>query len=386
MKILRPFTWAAVLVAAFLYITSVAEWDAGRVLNPMRNAGRAWTEPTSAATAGVFTADEQNNIEIYRTAKEATVNITSIVVHEDFFYGAYQGEGAGSGFIINPDGRILTNYHVVKGSSQLTVTLNDKKTYKARVLGVDRRNDLALIKLIDPVGKLPSLPLGDSEKLVVGQKAIAIGNPFGQFGGTLTVGVVSALDRTIKTEDGGALEGMVQTDAAINPGNSGGPLLDSHGNVIAINTAIYGPQGNIGLGFALPINRAKAMLDEFTKTGRITTPFLGVSALPISPDLAQALGLPAQMGLLVQGVERGSPAEEFGIKGPNRRVIVGNYPIAIGGDFIVAIDGKPIDEGTQSLATAMGRKRGGDMMDLTLYRNGRREQLKVKLGSRAQQL
>jgi S1-C subfamily serine protease len=385
MKILRPFTWAAVLVAAFLYITSVAEWDVGRVLNPLRSAGRAWTEPASAATAGVYTADEQNNIEIYRTAKEATVNITSIVVHEDFFYGAYQGEGAGSGFIINPDGRILTNYHVIKGSSQLTVTLNDKKTYKARVLGVDRRNDLALIKLIDPVGKLPALPLGDSEKLVVGQKAIAIGNPFGQFGGTLTVGVVSALDRTIKTEDGN-LEGMVQTDAAINPGNSGGPLLDSHGNVIAINTAIYGPQGNIGLGFALPINRAKAMLDEFTKTGRITTPFLGVSALPISPDLAQALGLPAQMGLLVQGVERGSPAEEFGIQGPNRRVIVGNYPIAIGGDFIVAIDGKPIDEGTQSLATAMGRKRGGDMMDLTLYRNGKREQLKVKLGSRAQQL
>src|SRR5204862_3349581 len=159
---------------------------------------------------------------------------------------------------------------VVNGSAQLTVTLNDKKTFKARILGVDRRNDLALIK-IDAGRQLPALPLGDSDHLIVGQKAIAIGNPFGQFGGTMTVGVVSALDRSIKTEDE-QLEGMVQTDAAINPGNSGGPLLDSHGNVIAINTANYGPQGNIGLGFALPINRAKAMLDEFAKNGKISRP------------------------------------------------------------------------------------------------------------------
>ncbi len=385
MKILRPFVWAAVLVAGFLYVTSVAQWDMGRLLHPLQNTGRAWAEPAPAATAGVYTADEQNNIDIYRTAKEATVNITSIVVHEDFFFGAYQGEGAGSGFVINPDGRILTNFHVVKGTSQLTVTLNDKKTYKAKVLGVDRRNDLALIK-IDAERKLSALPLGDSDHLVVGQKAIAIGNPFGQFGGTMTVGVVSALDRQLKAEDGYPLEGMVQTDAAINPGNSGGPLLDSHGTVIGINTAIYGPQGNIGLGFAMPINRAKAMLDEYSKTGRITTPYLGVSALPLSPELAQLLDLPTMTGLLVQRVERGSPAEQSGIRGANRRVIVGNYPIAIGGDFIVAIDGKPIEDVSNALASALGKKRGGDPMELTVYRNGRKEILKVKLGSQAQQL
>lgn len=384
MKVLRPFIWAAAMVAGFLYVTSVAQWDIGR-LNPLRDTARIWTEPASAATAGVYTPDEQNNIEIYQKAKEATVNITSIVVHEDFFFGAYQGEGAGSGFIINPDGRILTNYHVVKGSAQLTVTLNNKKTYKAKALGVDKRNDLALIQLVDFQGKLPALPLGDSEKLVVGQKAIAIGNPFGQFGGTMTVGIVSALDRTIKTEDGN-LEGMVQTDAAINPGNSGGPLLDSHGNVIAINTAIYGPQGNIGLGFAMPINRAKAMLDEFSKTGRVTTPWLGVGAYPVSAELAQALGLPTVPGLLVYRVEPGSPAQEFGIRGASRRVIVGNYPMLIGGDYIVAIDGKPIEEGTQSLASAMGKKRGGDPMELTVHRNGRREVVKVKLGSVAERI
>ena len=382
MKVLRPFVWAAVLVAVFLYVTSVAHWDAGRILQPVRNAGRIWTEPASAATAGVYTADEQNNIDIYRTAKEATVNITSIVVQEDFFYGAYEGKGAGSGFIINPDGRILTNYHVVRGTAQLTVTLNDKKTYKAKILGVDRRNDLALVK-IDVDRKLPSLPLGDSDHLVVGQKAIAIGNPFGQFGGTLTVGVVSALERSIKTEDED-LEGMVQTDTAINPGNSGGPLLDSHGNVIAINTAIYGPQGNIGLGFALPINRAKGMLDEFAKSGKISRPVLGVSVLPISGDLAQMLNLPAEGGLLVQRVEPSTPAQQFGLKGPTRRVIVGNYPVGIGGDLIVAIDGQPVD-GNDSLTKAMSRKRGGDWMELTVYRNGRKEQLKVKLDSAPQE-
>jgi len=383
MKILRPFVWAALMVAAFLYVTSVAHWDMGRVLQPVRNAGRVWTEPTKAATAGNFTADEMNNIEIYKGAHEATVNITSIVVQEDWFWGTYQGEGAGSGFIINADGQILTNYHVVRGTAQLTVTLSDKKTYKAKILGTDRRNDLALIK-IDTGRKLPSLHLGDSDGLVVGQKAIAIGNPFGQFGGTMTVGIVSALNRSIKTEEE-SLEGMVQTDAAINPGNSGGPLLDSHGNVIAINTAIYGQQGNIGLGFALPINRAKAMLDEFTKNGHISRPVLGISALPISGDLAEMLNLPASGGLLVQSVDRDSPAQEYGVKGPTQRGFVGNYRIGVGGDLIVEIDGQAVD-GTDSLQRAMSRKRGGDWMELTVYRSGKRERLRVKLGSAPQQL
>jgi S1-C subfamily serine protease len=384
MKVLRPFVWAAILVGAFLYATSVARWDVVRVLQPVTTAGRAWSEPATAQGAAGYTPDEQNNIDIYRTAKEATVNITSIVIQEDWFWGAYQGEGAGSGFIINADGRILTNYHVVKGSAQLTVTLNDKKTYKATILGLDRRNDLALIK-IDAGKKLPALPLGDSDHLIVGQKAIAIGNPFGQFGGTMTVGVVSALDRSIRTEDGN-FEGMVQTDAAINPGNSGGPLLDSHGNVIAINTAIYGAQGNIGLGFCLPINRAKAMLDQFSKTGKISPPYLGVDSLPLNVEFADALGLPAQPGLLVQRVAPGSPAAEYGIKGPTRRVIVGNYPIAVGGDYIVAVDGRPVEEGGKVLANIMAQKHGGDMIEFSVVRNGHKETVRVKLGSAPQQL
>src|SRR5215510_10163601 len=226
MRVLRPLMLATILAAAFVYITSVARWDAGRLLRPIGQ--RVWSEPTSAA--GNFSADEQNNVDIYRTSRDATVNITSVVYREDWFFGVYQGEGAGSGFIINPDGQILTNNHVVSGTARLTVTLADKKTYKARILGRDPRNDLALIK-IDADRKLPALKLGDSEGIVVGQKVLAIGNPFG-FGGTLTTGVVSSLDRNIQTEERN-LEGLVQTDAAINPGNSGGPLLDSRGNVIA---------------------------------------------------------------------------------------------------------------------------------------------------------
>jgi S1-C subfamily serine protease len=381
MRVLRPFVWAAVLVAVFLYITSVAHWDVSRVLKPVQRAGNLWAEPASAA--GTFSSDEQNNIDIYRSSRDATVNITSVVYREDWFFGVSQGEGAGSGFIINQDGTILTNNHVVSGTAQLTVTLSDKKTYKATVLGADRRNDLALIK-IDAGKKLPALKLGDSDNLVVGQKVLAIGNPFGQFGGTLTTGVVSSLDRQIQTEDSRQLEGMIQTDAAINPGNSGGPLLDSHGNVIGINTAIYGSQGNIGLGFAMPINRAKAMLDEFQRSGKISRPTLGITTVYISGDLAEMLSLPVQGGLLIQRVERGSAAEESGLRGPTRQVIVGNYPLRIGGDFIIEVEGKRV-EGTNSLTGVLARKRGGELLDVTVFRNGRPEHVKVKLGEAPQQ-
>jgi S1-C subfamily serine protease len=381
MRILRPFALAAALVVVFVYLTSASHWDVGSILHPMNSAERLWTEPAAAAATGGYTSDEQNNIDIYRAAKDATVSITSIVVQEDWFWGTYQGKGAGSGFIINPNGQILTNYHVVRGTAQLTVTLADKKTYKAVPLGVDPRNDLALIK-IDAGHKLPALRLGDSDGLVVGQKVLAIGNPY-NFGGTLTTGVVSSLDRSIETEEE-RLEGMIQTDAAINPGNSGGPLLDSHGNVIGINTAIYGPQGNIGLGFALPINRAKGMLEEFTRNGRISRPVLGISALPVSGDLADLLNLPAD-GLLIQRVDPGSPAAEYGLRGPTRRVIVSNYPIGIGGDLITAIEGQPV-QGNESLQRVMSRKRGGDWLALTIYRGGHRQDLRVKLGSAPQQL
>ena len=372
MRIPRPFVWAAVLAAAFVYVTSVSRWDIARLWQPVRSAGgRLWSEPASAASG--YSADEQNNIDIYKSARDATVNITSTIYREDWFFQIYPVEGAGSGFIVNADGEILTNNHVVRGSAQLTVTLADKKSYKAHALFTDSRDDVALIK-IDAGRKLPTLHLGDSDGLVVGQKVLAIGNPFGQFGGTLTTGVVSSLGRSIQTEEGGKLEGMVQTDAAINPGNSGGPLLDSRGNVIGINTAIYGPQGNIGIGFAMPINRAKAILDEFQKNGRFSRPTLGITTVYVSGDLAEMLRLPAEGGLLIQRVESGSAAEESGLRGPRQRVIVGNYPLGIGGDLITAVEGQPV-EGNDSLQRALNRKRGGDLLNLTIYRDGRTQKV-----------
>jgi S1-C subfamily serine protease len=374
-----------VLVAGFLYITSAAHWDVGRVLQPVRSVGRLWSEPTAAQTAG-FSADEQNNIEIYKNARDATVNITSVVYREDWFF-RYPLEGAGSGFIIKPTGEILTNNHVVNGGggerADLTVTLADKKVYKAKVLGTDPRNDLALIR-IDTGRKLPSLPLGNSDALVVGQKVLAIGNPF-RFEGTLTTGVVSSLGRTIDTEENRRLEGMIQTDAAINPGNSGGPLLDSHGNVIGINTAIYGQQGSIGIGFAMPINRAKSMLEEFQQHGHISRPSLGVRTVYVAGDLAGMLELPLQGGLLIQTVERGSAAEAAGLRGPSRMVVVGGFQLGIGGDLILAADGQNIED-NNTLPTLLNRKRGGDMLELTLYRNGQTQKVQVKLGEAPQQL
>jgi len=383
MKALRPLLGAAILVAGFLYVTSGPPWDIGRGLRS-RGAGPLWSEPASAATA--YTPDEQNNIDIYKSARDATVNITSKVYQQDWIFGAYPAEGAGSGFIIKQSGEILTDSHVVKGAREVTVTLTDKKVYRAHVLGLDARSDLALLK-IDAERKLPTLPLGSSDALVVGQKVLAIGNPFGQFGGTLTTGVVSSLDRSIQTEEGGRMEGMIQTDAAINPGNSGGPLLDSHCAVIGINTAIYGPQGNIGIGFALPIGRAKAMLEEFERSGNISRPApIGVRVLLVDGDLAEQLNLPREGGLLIQQVETGSAADEAGLHGPTRLVTVDwTYQIGIGGDLIMAVEGQPVTS-NDALQRALSRKRGGDILALTVYRGGRKVDVKVKLGEAPRQL
>jgi S1-C subfamily serine protease len=221
----------------------------------------------------------------------------------------------------------------------------------------------------------------------VGQKVLAIGNPFG-LEGTLTTGIVSSLGRSLQNEDGNPLEGLIQTDAAINPGNSGGPLLDSSGNVIGINTAIYGSQtasgeaGSIGIGFAMPINRAKEKLEEYRTTGRISHPVLGVSqTFFVQGDLAEALKMPASGGLLIEEIDEGSPADAAGLRGPTRSVIVsGRYQLGIGGDLIIAIDGNPVD-GQDALRRAMNQKRPGEAMVLTIFRGNRTMKVTVTLGS-----
>ncbi|MBV8549711.1 MAG: trypsin-like peptidase domain-containing protein [Acidobacteriaceae bacterium] len=371
---LRTLVWAFLLLFSFVWLTSRANWSLRSMMAPMFRAGLKWTEPASVHGEG-YTTEEQNSIDIYKTARTATVYITSTTVRRDFFFQPYATQSLGSGFLINEDGFILTNFHVVSGSSRIQVTLSDQSQYYAKALDTDRSDDLALIK-IDPKKSVPFLRLGDSDRLEVGQKVLAIGNPFG-LEGTLTVGVVSSIGREFNAENNEHLQGMIQTDAAINGGNSGGPLLDSSGNVIGINTAILG-QTNIGIGFALPINRAKALLSDY-RAGRVTErPRVGVSTEYVAGDLAEALGLPRRGGLLVQRVGRGSSEDMAGIRGAREVVAVGNVELGVGGDLIVAIDGKPVQRG-DALVEAISQKHVGDTIVLAIYRNGRSLNLNVKL-------
>src|SRR5437764_6542852 len=333
----RTLLLAVLLTFGFVWLTSRANWNVRDLALPLfqhgmgtagfkgapgrlGSAGSSWAEPASVRGAAL-SPDEQNNIEIYKFAKLATVYITSTAVRRDFFYQPVASRSLGSGFLINEDGFVLTNFHVISGSSRIQVTVSDQTQYSARALDTDRSDDLALIK-ITPKGKQAFLRLGDSDHLQVGQKVLAIGNPFG-LEGTLTTGVVSSIRRAIESEDNQRLEGMIQTDAAINGGNSGGPLLDSGGTVIGINTAIVG-RTNLGIGFALPINRAKALLSDY-QAGRVTErPKIGVTTEYVAGDLAEARGLPRRGGLLVQGVVRGSSEDRAGVRGAREVVDIGN--------------------------------------------------------------
>ncbi len=371
---LRILLIAVVLAGGFVYFTSSS--------NPARPGffhrwdGPLWSEPV-AYSAGLG-PDEVNNIDIYKAAKDSVAYITSTVYQQDFFFQPVAARALGSGFLISADGRIITNNHVISGSSNIEVKFSDQSIYTAKVLVRDTADDLAVIQ-IEPKKKLPFLKLGDSDALQVGQKVLAIGNPFG-FAGTLTTGVVSSLGREIRGENNRTLEGLIQTDAAINEGNSGGPLLDSQGNVIGINTAILAPSGgNIGIGFAMPINRAKAMLEDFRTGKSFGRPRLGVSTAFVAGDLAQALKLPVSGGLLVQGVGRGTAAASAGMKGPTDEVIVGNMRLGIGGDLITSIDGKAVTE-PDAVTRAIGNKRPGDVITVRVLRNGKTMDLQVKLG------
>jgi S1-C subfamily serine protease len=372
---LRTFLIALALVGVFVFLTS-------RQNSPVRNLwtdrGPVWTGPSVAYSAGL-SPDENNNIEIYKASKESVVYITSTVYQRDFFFGVQAVQGLGSGFLINADGQILTNYHVISGSSDVEVTMPpDQSRYKAKILHRDPAHDLALIQ-IEPKKKLTAfLKLGDSDNLQVGQKVLAIGNPFG-LAGTLTTGIVSSLHRKIQSEERSDLEDMIQTDAAINSGNSGGPLLDSQGYVIGINTAIYGPNGgSVGIGFAMPINRAKVMLGDFRSGRRPASSTIGVSTYLVSGDWAEALHLPRAGGLLIGQVARGTPAADAGLRGGTQVVRIGNGLLRVGGDMITAVDGKKVDE-ENAITRAVSLKHAGDTLNLTVWRDGHTMEVKVTL-------
>ena len=328
-----------------------------------------------------LTEDESINVRIYRQASPAVANILTKATEYDFFMDPVPVEGAGSGFIIDPRGYILTNYHVVEGAQSIEVVLGDQSRHPAKYIGADQRNDVALIK-IDPKGKqLAALKLGDSSAIQVGQKVLAIGNPFG-FQSTLTTGVVSALGRTVQTSQTTFIEEAIQTDAAINRGNSGGPLIDSHGDVIGINSAIYTPTGTTaGIGFAIPINTAKNIANDLITSGRVHRAFLGVETYALTGGLAEALDLPVQEGLLVETVTKGGPAATAGIRGGDRIVQAGLRRFYIGGDIIVAIDGQKIAN-QFDVNLVLNHHRPGDAVNVTIYRGGKKMDIPVKLGER----
>jgi S1-C subfamily serine protease len=378
----RIWIIAALLVGGFVAGTTYKRWSpAARLATGIDSP--IWSGPSVARGAGL-SVDETNNIEVYKQAHEATVNITSTVYRQNWFLEIYPSKESGSGFFIDKTGRILTNNHVVSGRApEVQVTLSNGEKYKATVVYKDPVNDLALLK-VQPRRDAKYLPLGDSERLQVGQKVLAIGNPFG-LDGTLTTGIVSSLGRDIADESGRKLEGMIQTDAAINPGNSGGPLLDSNGNVIGINTAIYGPGGNIGIGFAMPINRAKVMIESYQSNKPYGRRRLGVDVISVYGDLATELGLPEEGGLLIQQVAQGSAAAQVGLRGARDVVVIGNYQIGVGGDLIMALDGAKVDR-IDSLSRVLARKHPGDKVELTLYRGGRKVKMSVTLGEASQDL
>ncbi len=378
MKAFRLLFFAVIIALAFYLYTTA---HPGR-LTPARwlgNSGKL--ELTQAAGPESLDSEEQVNVTVYKKAVPAVVNIKSRSVSFNFFYGVVPEEGQGSGFILDKEGHILTNYHVIANARQIEATLYNRKTYKAELIGVDRSHDLAIIK-ISGSGFTPAV-LGDSHGLQVGQKVYAIGNPFG-LAGTMTRGIVSSI-RSVQEPDGVIIDEAIQTDAAINPGNSGGPLLNSRGEVIGINTMIASSVGqSAGIGFAVPINTAKAVLNDLAQYGRVRRPALGVQTLPIGPELASQMGLAADYGLLVMRVVPGGPADRAGIRGGNEEAWLGNTRILIGGDLIVGIDDQRIED-QNDLTHAMNNHRAGDRVTVTIYRAQRKMQIPVTLGEAREQ-
>jgi S1-C subfamily serine protease len=323
---------------------------------------------------------------IYKRAAPGVVYVRADIVQQsqspfDLFPQTQQGQATGSGFVIDKNGTILTNAHVIDGAQKVTVQFEDQKIVDAQVIGKDLNSDLALLK-VSPAGlNLDPLALGESKGIQVGDPTIAIGNPFG-LDRTLTTGVVSALQRRIQAPNGFAIDNVIQTDAPINPGNSGGPLIDATGRVIGINSQIEtgGGQGSVGIGFAVPIDTAKQVIPQLEHGGKVELAYLGLSSLTIDPSL-DSLKLPVKAGALVQAVNGGSPAQTAGITAGKDSAQLNGGPIQLGGDIIVGVDGKPITS-SDDLSSLIGDHKPGDTVTLQIIRAGKRRTVSVKLGSR----
>lgn len=338
--------------------------------------------PEVASPGGVASSLEETVIRVTREARPGVVNISTTVVGTDIFLQPVPEQATGSGFVIDQQGHIVTNNHVVEDAEKLEVTFADGSTAEAKLVGRDPSNDLAVIKVDVPAGQLRPLKLGDSNTLQVGQLAVAIGSPF-RLEGTVTMGVISSLGRDLRARNGRIIGGVIQTDAAINPGNSGGPLLNSAGEVMGVNSAIFSPSGgNVGIGFAIPVNTVKRWVPELIAQGRARHPYLGITGQTITPAVAKALSLSVQEGVLLAQVSPGTPAAKAGLRGGDRQVRVGNVRVSAGGDIVTAIDGtrmKKIEDLTHYLDT---QKRVGEQASLTVVRGNQTLTIDVTLAER----
>ena len=344
---------------------------------------------TKVALSGSSTpsgSDEQDNISIYENLNEGVVNISTQVLGYNWFLEAVpQDGGTGSGFIVDKKGYIVTNNHVIANADKITVTLSDGSQQEATLVGKDVENDLAVVK-IDPKGRdLTTLPLGTSQGLRVGMKVLAIGNPFA-LDRTMTTGIVSALGRPLKNDNGIVLHELIQTDASINPGNSGGPLINSHGEVIGINTMIYSPTGgSVGIGFAVPIDTARRIVPELIANGRVARGWIDFTPVQLFPQLVRYASLPVEKGILVSKVASGGQAAKAGLQGgnPNQGVRYGQAVLYLGGDVIIAINGVGVGA-LADLYSALESSRPGDKVRVTVVRGTKKLDLTIPLVQRSE--
>ena len=337
--------------------------------------GQAAVQPRAVAPRGPLSADERNTIAVFENVSQSVVYITTVQHVRDFFSRNVMRvpQGTGSGFIWDEQGRVVTNFHVIRGAQEALVTLGDQRSFQARLVGASPEHDLAVLQIDVPTDLPPPLGVGSSAELRVGQAVLAIGNPFG-LDHTLTTGVVSALNRTVDNEQGGVIENVIQTDAAINPGNSGGPLIDSAGRLVGINTMIYSPSGAYaGIGFAVPVDTINRVVPRLIGYGRYVRPTLGISA---NDDVSQQILSGDEKGVLVLGVSAGSPAARAGLRATQ---MTANGRVALG-DVIEAVDGRPV-ENFAALLNVLDAHEFGDRVTLTLRREGQRAEVPITLGS-----
>ena len=364
--LLLAFSSALIAVGATALL-----YNYGKVWQSASGSDIAFAEQSpSSITDPSAVTDEQNSIEVYKAISPGVAFINTTSYTQDMWGDVEEGKGNGSGSVIDTNGDILTNYHVIEGAQKLTVSFGGDKTYPAKVIGGDPDTDLAVIKIETPPAGLSVVPFGDSDKLTVGQKVLAIGNPFG-LDRTLTTGVISGLQRPIRARNGRPIDAAIQTDASINPGNSGGPLLDKFGKMIGINSQILSPAGgSVGVGFAVPVNIAKRIIPQLIQFGEVKRPKLGAS-LPTVEELKQrGYRIPVDSGLLVYQTQSGGSAERAGLRGLT--------PDGAIGDIILSADGQKLND-LDDLYRLLDKKQIGDTVNFEVYRNGRTVTVAVRL-------